>query len=176
MIADVPRALLLNGTVGVGKSTLAEAIAGLLGDRGIPDAHLDMDELRRKWPAPADDPFNSALAMVNLSSLSTNFVRKGVERLVLAGVIETQSGLEGYSSAVGMPLVTGRLRVDAVVLADRLLARHSEEAELRWHLARAPELDQILDAASLDDYSVDVSASTVSNAAKEVLGLVGWMR
>ena len=75
--------------MGVDKSTVGEAIAGLLSRRDIPNAHLDMDGLRRKWPAPADDPFNSALATTNLLSLAANFVRAGVERLVLAGVIET---------------------------------------------------------------------------------------
>lgn len=176
MIADTPRALLLNGTVGVGKSTLAEAIAALLSARRIPNAYLDMDEVRRKWPAPADDPFNSALAMQNLSSLSTNFVRAGAERLVLAGVMETESDLESYSSAVGMPLVTCRLKADADVLRDRLLARHFDDDELRWHLSRAPELDRILDAASLEDYCLDVSMTTVSEAAMKVAGLIGWMR
>ena len=106
MIPDGPRALLLNGTVGVGKSTVAETIAGLLSSRDVPNAYLDMDGLRHKWPAPADDPFNSALATTNLSSLAANFVRAGIERLVLAGVIETESELAAYSSAVGMPLVT----------------------------------------------------------------------
>jgi adenylylsulfate kinase len=138
VVADGPRALLLNGTVGVGKSTLAEAIAALLSTRGIPNAYLDMDDVRRKWPAPSDDPFNTALAMQNLSALSTNFVRAGVERLVVAGVMETETDLEGYSSAVGMPLVTCRLKAEANVLRRRLLARHFDDEELRWHLARAP--------------------------------------
>jgi chloramphenicol 3-O-phosphotransferase len=175
-ISAGPRALLLNGTVGVGKSSLAEAIAALLSTRRIPNAYLDMDEVRRKWPAPADDPFNSALAMQNLASLSSNFVRAGVERLVLAGVMETGAELEGYSSAVGMPLVTCRLTVEADVLRNRLRARHFDDAELRWHLARAPELAQILDAASLEDFCVDVTATPVSEAATEVAGLIGWIR
>lgn len=60
-------------------------------------------------------------------------------------------------------------------------ARHSDDQELRWHLRRVLELDQILDAASLDDHAVDVSVTTVSDAAAmevamEVAGLVGWTR
>lgn len=176
MIADGPRALLLNGTVGVGKSTLAESIAALLSSQDIPNAYVDMDDLRRKWPAPSDDRCNSALAMQNLSSLSTNFVRAGVERLVLAGVMETESDLQGCSAAVGMPLVTCRLEAGADILGKRLLARHFDDEELRWHLARSLELDRILDAASLEDYSVDVSGTTVFEAAIAVAGLVGWMR
>lgn len=176
LISAGPRALLLNGTVGVGKSSLAEAIAALLSLQGIPNAYLDIDAVRRKWPAPTDDPFNSALAMQNLSSLSTNFIRTGVERLVIAGVVETQSDLAGYAAAVGVPLVTCRLKAEANVLRERLRARHFDDEELRWHLARAPELDQILDAASLGEFCVDVSGVTVSEAATEVAGLIGWTR
>ena len=175
VIAKGPRALLLNGTVGVGKSTLAAAIAGVLSNRGVPNAYIDMDELRRSWPAPPDDRFNSSLALDNLSSVSTNFVRAGVQRLVVAGVVETARDRSGYASALGMPLVMCRLRVTRDVLAARLLARHTDEAELRWHLDRAPELDLVLDAACLDDHSIDVSTSTIANAAEEVLGLVGWI-
>jgi len=174
VIAEGPRALLLNGTVGVGKSTIAAAVAGLLSGRGVPNAYLDMDELRRMWPAPDDDPFNSALSITNLSSLATNFLRAGVQRLVVAGVVETEGELAGYSSAVGVPVVVGRLRVEADVLAARLEARHSDAAERGWHLRRAPELDRILDLAHLDDHSIDVSTSTVLEAAGEVLDLVGW--
>jgi adenylylsulfate kinase len=171
-----PRALLLNGTVGVGKSSVAESMTALLSTRGIPNASLDMDELRRKWPAPADDPFNSALAVQNLSCLSINFIRAGVERLVLAGVVETPSELERYASAVGVPLMTCRLTATADVVRERLRARHVDNDELLWHLARAAELDQILDDASLEDFCIDVSAITVSQAAAEVAGLVGWTR
>lgn len=35
---------------------------------------------------------------------------------------------------------------------------------------------RFVDAASLEDYSVDVSGTTVSEAAMEVAGLAGWMR
>ena len=169
-----PRALLLNGTVGAGKSSVAEAIAGLLSTSGIPNAYVDMDEVRRMWPAPVDDPFLTAVATQNLSSLSTNYLRAGVVRLVIAGVVETPSELKGCAAAVGVPLVTCRLRADSEVLDERLRARHTDDEEFGWHLARAPELDQILDAASLEDFCVDVSRITVSDAATEVIGLIGW--
>lgn len=128
------------------------------------------------WPAPTDDPFHSALALQNLASLSTNFFRAGVERLVIAGVVETPSEMDGCAEAVGVPLVTCRLRADADVLDDRLRARHVDDEELRWHLARAPELDQVLDAASLEQFCVDVSRTTPSEAAYAVVELIGWTR
>lgn len=112
--------------------------------------------------------------MENLSSLSINFLRAKAERLVIAGVVETPTELKGYAVAVGMPLVTCRLIAEPEVLRQRLRARHVDDDELRWHLARAPELEQILEAASLDNFRVDVSAITVAEAAAEVTGLIGW--
>lgn len=176
MTADGPCALLLNGTVGVGKSTLAEAIGRLLDAHGIANARLDIDDVRRKWPAPTGDPFNTALAMQNLAALSANFVRAGINRLIVAGVVETVSDRDSYSTAVGMPLVTCRLSVGADQLRERLLVRHADEEELRWHLARAPELDRILGQARLDDYSVDISQTTVAEGALQVAELIGWIR
>ncbi|WP_143099789.1 hypothetical protein [Nocardioides psychrotolerans] len=168
---------MLIGTMGVGKSSVAAALAGLLTTRGIPHARLDLDDVRRAWPAPADDPFHFALTTQNLSCLSTSFVRSGAEPLVLAGVIETRSGLATFSAAIDMPLTVCRLTASPDVLRRRLTARHLDDDEaLRWHLARAPELDRILDAALLEACSVDVSTSTVSAAARDVARVVGWLQ
>ena len=45
------RALLLTGTVGVGKSSVAAAVGDLLRERRVANAVVDLDELRRAWPA-----------------------------------------------------------------------------------------------------------------------------
>ena len=47
-----PRALLLTGTVRVGKTTVAAAVGDLLRERQVANAVVDLDELRRAWPAP----------------------------------------------------------------------------------------------------------------------------
>ena len=60
-----PGVLLLNGTVGVGKTTVAEAIGDRLADAGVPGAVVDIDWLRRCWPAPDGDPFHLELALRN---------------------------------------------------------------------------------------------------------------
>jgi adenylylsulfate kinase-like enzyme len=47
-----PRALLLTGTVGIGKTTVAVAVGDLLREREVANAVVDLDELRRAWPSP----------------------------------------------------------------------------------------------------------------------------
>ena len=84
-----PRALLLTGTVGVGKTTVAAAIGDLLRERQVANAVVDLDELRRAWPAPAGDRFTTSVMLGNLSAVAANYLGHGFSTLVLAGVLET---------------------------------------------------------------------------------------
>jgi len=170
-----PRAVLINGTVGVGKTAVAEAVGGILAQMQVPNAVIDVDWLRRAWPSPQGDRFNGSLALRNLTAVTRNYVEAGAARLVLAGVVETRSDREGFEEALGIPLVLCRLRADPPVIRERLSRRHGEDREaLEWHLHRAPELDAVLDATAVDDFSIDVSRATVANAALEIVRALGW--
>jgi len=165
-----PAALLINGTVGVGKTTVAGAVGGLLAEAGVPHAVLDLDWLRRSWPAPQSDRFNFAMLLRNVRSVAGNYVEAGATRLVLAGVIEQQPERDRLADALGVGLTVCRLRADLPVLHRRLTRRHSGEPEaLRWHLDRATELDGILDRAALDDFTIDTTDVPVEDVAASVL-------
>jgi adenylylsulfate kinase len=166
----MPEALLVTGTVGVGKTSVASVVGGLLSEARVPNAVIDLDALRHAWPAPPDDPFNLALELRNLRSVAANYLAAGCERLVLAGVVENVADRERYRSAVGVPLTVARLSADLVEVARRLRGRHlDDESGLDWHLNRSGELDAILDAAGVADFSVSTDSRTVSEVAGEVL-------
>lgn len=168
-------ALLITGTVGSGKSTVAAAIGGLLVDRGTAHAVVDLDELRRAWPPPSGDRFNHALELANLGAVAANYRAAGATRLILAGVIEHRSCLAEYEQAVGGTVQIVRLRSSGRVLRDRLTDRHRNDGEgLAWHLSRAPELDAILDARDVADFDVDTTGRSPVDAATEVLSRAGW--
>lgn len=169
-----PAALFVNGTVGSGKTTTASEIGMLLQDRGTSHAIIDLDWLRNAWPSPADDPFHQQLELQNLAVMARNFLRAGAERIVLAGVIESATDRRRYDQALGVPLTVGRLVVPLPRLHSRIIARHEAGAERDWHLARAGELDAILDAARVDDVTVDVDDHPPRAVAAEVLRAVGW--
>jgi hypothetical protein len=170
-----PSALLLTGTVGVGKTSVAGMVGDLLSEVGIANAVIDLDWLRRFWPGPTDDPYNSALGLRNLRPMARNYFDAGATRIVLAGVIETQADRDGHQNALGVPLVVCRLRVDLSVVRARLTLRHEDAAAvLRWHLDRSAELEAILDAAAVEDFTVDANDLSIPQAAAAVIRAAGW--
>ncbi|AZI57186.1 hypothetical protein EH165_02455 [Nakamurella antarctica] len=167
--------LLITGTVGVGKTTVAEAVGDLLAVRNVPHAMVDLDQLSRYWPPPDGDRFNYATLLRNLESVAANYRAAGALCLVLAGVIEQRSELQDYERALGCPISIVRLRADPLVLADRLRDRHRNDADgLAWHLARAPELTAVLDLADVMDAEVDTTGRLIPEVAADVLASVGW--
>jgi adenylylsulfate kinase len=171
----MPRALLVTGTVGVGKTTVAYAVGSLLRDAGISNAVVDLDALSQSWPAPPDDPFNFALELTNLRSVASNFLAAGIDRLVLAGVVESVADRSRYVEALGVPLTVARLRADLDEVGRRLRGRHAGDDEgLRWHLRRSGELDAILDAAGVADVEIGTDGRTATEVGAEVLRLARW--
>jgi adenylylsulfate kinase len=168
-------ALLINGTVGAGKTSVAEMAGDLLTEAGVPNAVIDLDWLRRSWPSPAGDRFNLAMALRNLRSVTRNYREAGAVRIVLAGVIETRLERDRHQEALGVPLAMCRLLVDLPLVRARLVRRHEgQDAVLTWHLARSGELDAILEAAAIEDFTVGASDMSISVTAKTVLSTVGW--
>lgn len=160
-------AVFLNGTVGVGKTSVADAISDL---HAPPHAVIDLDEVRRLRPAPAGDPFNLELQLANVAALTANYGAAGAQLVVVAGVVESQEDAERFRRAIGSPATFVRLTADAPVIERRLRVRHRDDpAGLEWHLARAVELTAILDAAGIQGEEVDTSADDVEAVALRVL-------
>lgn len=168
-----PGSIFLNGTVGVGKTTVAASIGKALQQLGTAHAVIDLDAIRRAWPAPAGDRFNHELELVNLASLVENYAKAGIGTFVMAGVIEDAGEIQRYRHALrGRELRVCRITAHESVLRARLTSRHRDDQDgLRWHLNRATELDSILAKQSLDDFVVDSSDRSAESVAREVLNL-----
>lgn len=168
-------ALLINGTVGAGKTSVAEKVGDLLSEAGVPNAVIDVDWLCQSWPSPAGDRFNQTMALRNLRSVARNYLDAGAVRIVLAGVLETRAERNRYQQALEIPLSVCRLRVDLALVRTRLAQRHrGDEAALDWYLDRAGELDIILEAARIEDFTVGVGDLSITVTAGEVIRAVGW--
>jgi adenylylsulfate kinase len=168
-------ALLVTGTVGSGKTTTADRVAERLSSRGVAFAAIDLDAVRHFGPTPAEDPFGFQMELRNLRSLVENYLSNGAQRIVLAGVCESRRDRARYEAVLGVPLTVCRLRVSPSDVEARLRARHVDDpAGLRWHLARAGELEAVLDQSDAADVEVLVGGLSREQVADAVLHAVGW--
>lgn len=166
--------LIVTGTVGVGKTTVAGAVSERLEALAVPHAFVDMDALRWCFPRPSDDRFHTRLGLRNLRAVWRNCRAAGATRLVTADVIETPADLAGYEQAVpGAEIVVARLVARPATIARRLHGRDTGSG-LAWHLARAVELAEILERNGVGHLVVDTDEASPEELAGEILRRAGW--
>jgi hypothetical protein len=166
--------LLISGTVGVGKSTVAAEICDVLSECELPNAGLDLDGLAWQWPPSSR--WNAELVFENLAALWPNLRAHGAERLVLARVLEDRNDLERYRVAVpGAQLTVCRLVAPQALRERRLTARMLPGPARDWHLRRTTELEAILEQRAVEDFLVPNGERSVRDTAVEVLTASGWL-
>ena len=165
----------MNLTVGVGKTTIVEAISQQLASADEPHAWVDLDALSECWPPPNDDPFNTRLVTTNLRCVAENFADAGATTLLLAGVVETPSTVRGYETALDRAVTIVRLTASPEVIESRLRRRHGghDLDGLQWHLGRAAGLDAILRDSAVPSLEVE-NVGAPADVALSVLQAVGW--
>lgn len=168
--------ILVTGPVGVGKSTVAEAMGYLLLDEKIAHGNVDLDQLTACYPRPADDDvWGSNLGLANLAALWRNYERAGARRLIINRVIEARSELDGYRRAVpGADILIARLRATPKTLRARVRQR-ARGMSTEWQLARAVELAAQMDKDPFEDLLIETDGRDVSTIAREVLRRAGWL-
>lgn len=167
--------LLITGTIGSGKTSVASEVSEILISRNVPNAVLDLDWLGQVYPGKSDDRYNQRLILENLSAIWPNLREAGAGRLVLARVIEDRSELAEYRKAIpGAAITVVRLKASPEVLKERIRLREGE-LSLDRHLARTIELDLILEKSRPEDHVVVNEGKSLNEVALEVLTIVGWV-
>ena len=164
--------LAISGSVGVGKTAVLVEIHDILESAHVPHGCVERDALGYSWPAQGR--FNEGIIERNLACVTRTFIDSGATRLVIAGVIETESGLDQYRRSIpGADIVACRLTGDIELRRARLRAREIG-AGLNWHLARTEELDAIQDSAPIAYFTVDNGKRPIREVAEEVLRRAEW--
>ena len=166
----------LSGSMGAGKTTVMGEASDLLIEANVSHACVDFDGLALIHPHAPDDPDGCGLAFRNLKSIWANYRAVGIERLVIAAVIESRSQLAHYEDAVpGAEIVLCRLLAPMATMHDRLRSR-DPGIYLPRFLARSTRLDGILAARRIEDFTVDNGPGRhVTDVAREVLRRAGWL-
>jgi adenylylsulfate kinase len=172
--ATPARAILLTGTVGSGKTSVAVEIGELLeaGDR--PYALLDLDWLAWVRPAPASIFTVHSMLAENLRLIWPTFREAGVERLVLARYLDERAQLDALRSALpGVELFVVRLTAPQALVERRLHARDAG-VQLEEHLAETARFAARGEAAALEDAVVENGERPLRDVATEIVAAAGW--
>lgn len=166
--------LLITGTVGVGKSTVATEISDVLAALEVPNAAVDLDALVCQWPPSSE--WNNDLLFENLASLWPNYRAHGVTHLILARVLEDRAELARYRAAVpGAEITVCRLVAPEAIRVRRLLSRMPPGPSREWHVDRTVELESILGRLACEEFTVDNGDRPTRDVALEVLVRAGWL-
>jgi hypothetical protein len=170
------RALFVSGTIAAGKTTVAEAAAGLLTEAGVPHGLIDLDWLAQAYPAPPEDPFHNQLGFENLAAVWPHYAARDIRTLVVACVIESAGWRERCEAALpGVAVTVVRLVASRATRRARIEAR---ELDPRWRdrfLSRTDELERILDHHDVADLRVANDGRPPRAVAAEMLGKAGWL-
>jgi GNAT superfamily N-acetyltransferase len=173
------RVLVINGTIGAGKTSTAAAVHDVLAEEGARSAFIDADYLCQATPLPEDDAYGQALLFENLAAVSPVYRARGYGCIVLARVVEDARDRDRYAAAFSGP--GGRAHVSIVRVTASQDARVSRisarEPEGYWRelcLARTVELDDALEDLDLDDGVVSSEGATRIDVAKAALDAAGW--
>jgi len=168
-MSDV-RALLLTGVFGTGKSAVAEEIAELLEDRGVPFAAIDLDWLG--WSnVPGAGHDGHAILARNLGAVAGTYRDAGVQRLVLARTVENAAILEAIRSAIAVPLTVVRLTAPLTTIEERL--RGSPTSGRADDLEQAREMLAAGTGVGLEDAVIE-NAGPIRETALRVLDVARW--
>lgn len=164
--------LVITGSVGVGKSSTADAISEILRKRDVPHAVIDMDYLRYAFPRPTDDPFHQVLGAKNLASVWKNYESIGVRKIIIPNVVEDKADVDAIAKAIPNAKVTVvHLKANLDTVHKRLHERHGKRDmdNLNWHLDRAVELTKQLEDADVEDFVVDTEDKPLTDVAEQIL-------
>jgi predicted kinase len=167
------RLLVISGSMGAGKTTVMAEASDILSAGGAVHAAIDFDALSIAHLASGDA--GDDLAYENLGCVWRNLAALAVDTLLLATAVVSRADLERIRIAVGAErCLVCRLRAPLAVMQDRVRVREPGMLQ-RQFVARSASLEQMLDAAALEDFTIVNDARPITDVAREMLVRAGWL-
>jgi hypothetical protein len=158
--------------MGSGKTTVLGEASDLLALAGVPHAAIDLDILGLGWVA---GELSDDLITRNLAAVWQNYAAEGAARCLLAEALDAPAKRDRIRAAIPTAdVVVCRLRATVATMQQRVRVREPGLLQAQF-VARVAALDTALDAAALEDYSVDNDGRAITEVAREVLGRAGWL-
>ncbi|MEU4194583.1 AAA family ATPase [Kribbella sp. NPDC026611] len=166
-----PQAILLTGGGGVGKTTIAQALAKHLTTAGHPTAVLDLDAVAQFGPRPVSGSvlsFHDTLRALNLAAVWQVYAAAGAQFFVVSGPVTTAAHRTAYTEALpGCEVTVVRL----VTQPELVVARtDSTQRGPMWNVQAA--LDDAESHHAVEDFTVS-NDGTPEDAVAAILGGLG---
>jgi predicted kinase len=165
-----PEVLVLHGSPGAGKSTLAEAITERLRQEDIPNALIDLDALSIVHPHPGP-----TFSRSNLQAVWPNYAAIPGVKVVLPLVVQNAADLaelRGITSADR--LLVCELTAPRSTLEERVTAREPNDFWKQRLLFWVDVYHQRGDLETIRDFEVSTHERSVHDAAEEVIDRCCW--
>lgn len=162
--------VLLTGTVGAGKTSVAVEIGERLEVAGVPYSAIDLDWLC--WISPAPDRGRSVhdVLVDSLAEVWPVHRAAGVQRLILARGLRDAAEIDGVRAAVpDVDLQVVQLSADHEVIRRRLGERDTG-AQLAQHL----ELLEALEPGSVPGAHRVPNIGDLESCVEDVMRRLGW--
>jgi hypothetical protein len=165
--------LIITGSMGAGKTSVLGEASDILALRNIAHAAIDLDALGLAHFSSASG--NDGVMYRNLQSVCENYASLGVRRCLLARAVEDRGELELCRRAVSAKgVVVCRLTANVGTMEQRIKRRESGISQ-REYVTRVAKLNDILDRARLENFTVLNENRTLSEVAYEMLLKAGWI-
>jgi predicted kinase len=167
-----PQVIVISGSMGSGKTTVLGEASDVLSARGVAHATIDLDAL-----GCAGVPRDSARDLVyrSLEAIYANILNAGIARVLLAEAVEDRDDLSRIHRAMpGATIVVCRLTAAVATMQRRLRTREPGILQHQF-LERARELDDVLQRAALEEFTIVNDDRLVTDVARELLQRAGWI-
>ncbi len=168
-------AILLTGTVGVGKTTVLTEIGEILDAAQEPYALVDLDWLAWIRPAEGSGATVTGVLGENLRHVAATFRSAGIRRIAVARAICDPGEVEAIRVALGASRLTVvRLTAAPPAIEDRLRAR-DRGAQLTEHLLEAHAFKAAAEAAGIGDVVLRTDEADPTAVARAAMAQAKWI-